>query len=269
MSAQLYSQHYIGTGEQTKMFTLRHQYEEKVFFNVGDGKAQSAIVMRDYYVQNLSTDSEKAVERAKELGFEVKTPKFTLQEIVKRDGELAEEARLAAEEKFAATQKAKLDYELKLVKEHRFPFGFNEGVSFEYMVTKKGHGWAGYWMKSGRASDATATIKLMGLVLEGLYPEVARVTFLNDKGNGKFFGEVGVRQQKVKVTNVASYGYDGYYSYVHIEKFLTETGELLTYMGSAYLEISKGDELVISFGIKEHEVYEGEHQTIIQRVKIN
>ncbi len=75
--------YYVSTGAQTKMYTLRQQFEEKVWFKLDCGKAESTIVVRDWYVQNLSTDKKQAVERAAELGYEVCEPKFTLQEIEK------------------------------------------------------------------------------------------------------------------------------------------------------------------------------------------
>ena len=96
----MYSRHYVSTGEQTKMFTLRHQFEEKVSF-LGEGSiAQTAIVMRDWHIQNLSNDSEQAVKRAAELGYKVQEPKFTLEEITRRDCETVQAAREAAEERF-------------------------------------------------------------------------------------------------------------------------------------------------------------------------
>jgi|GEM_PF-6320235 len=265
----MYSRHYISTGDQTKMYTLRHQFEEKVSFLGEGGVAESAVVMRDWHIQNLSNNSEQAIKRAGELGFKVQKPKFTLEEIIRRDSETVQAAREAAEERFLTTQKMKLDHELQLVKDHCFPFGRNEGRTFEWMISDKGDDWAGYWMNYGRQESANATVQFMGKVLESLYPEIARITFLSDSGNGKYFGKIGVRQKKIKVTNVASYGFDGFYGYTYIEKFLTESGELLMYMGSACIDCRKGDELVISFGIKLHETYEGEHQTKIQRVKVH
>lgn len=261
------SQYYVGTGELNRMFTLRHQYEELVTYTTLDGGTKTIVVLRDIYLQNLSTDKAKAVQAAELLGYEVEEPLFTLEQIERLNNSRCEEARLASEYRDRVTQQEKLDGELARVKELRFPFGRDTGFTLDFLINEKGEGWAGYWMKQGREEDATATITALGAVLETNYPEIARVTFFSDKGNGKYYVGEG-RQKDVKVTCVACYGFDGVYGYTYIEKFVTETGELLMYMGSACLSTKKGDALVIDFGIKTREEYEGEHQTRIQRVKI-
>lgn len=267
--ANLFSKYYISTGEQTKLFTLRHMFDEVAYFRGEGGAPCSAIVRRDHHVRNLANDADRAIEKAAELGHKLTAPKFTLEEIKRRSSEEVEAARIKEEEHFNSTQKMKLDEELQLVKDHCFPFGRNKGYSLEKLIEQKGDTWAGYWMKEGRAENTSATVTLLGAVLESLYPEIVRVTFLKDSGNGQFFGKVGVRQKLIKAMSVASYGFDSQFGYTYIEKFLTETGELLMYMGSACINIEKGQSVIMSFGIKEHEVFKNEHQTKIQRVKIN
>lgn len=267
-TSKLYSQFYIGTGEKTKMYTLRHQFEEIVNY-AGVGVCSNVVVMRDYYIRNLSIDSEKAVQSAKDQGYEVSAPKFSLQEIYRMDSVETEEKRVEAEERFKVTQKEKQDAEIELVKEHKFPFGRNAGMGLKELISKKGDGFAGYFMIQGRQEEASATIVLLGRVLEMLYPIIAENTFRDISGNGTYFGKVGIRQKLVNVKHVASYGYDGFYGYCFIEKFLTEGGQLLTYMGASDLDVEIGKDYVISFGIKEHELYKNEYQTKILRVKIN
>lgn len=265
----LYSQYYIGTGEQTKMYTLRHQYEEVIFFSTGEGISEQAVVMRDYYIQNLSINPQKAKQSAEDMGFNVALPKFTLEEIKKRNHEECEASRREAEERFLTTQKMKLDQELQYIKDGMFPYGRNEGRTLKQLHKEKGDSWAIYYMKEGRAENTTATVTLLGAYLEKMFPVLAEITFLDTSGNGEYFGKIGVRQKLVNARCVTKFGFDGFYGWVNVVKFLSESGELLMYMGGADIDCDLGEYLVMSFGIKSQEVYEGEYQTKIQRVKIN
>ena len=267
--SNLYSKFYIGTGEETKMYTLRHQYEEIISLHDGNGNYSQAVVMRDYYMRNLSIDADKAKEKAEEMGYAVSKPKFSLEEIARNENVQSAHEQAIAEDGFRTTQKQALDYEIQLVQEGLFPFGYSKAFPLIKIHSEKGDSWAKYWMKYGRQDDATATIKLLGAKLELLFPELAELEFMDKKGNGIYFGQVGVRQKKVVVRCVESFGFDGFYGYTYIKKFLTESGELLTYKGSASQDIELGEEVVISFGIKEHGVYDGVNQTNILRIKVD
>jgi hypothetical protein len=264
----MYSQYYISSGEQTKMYTLRHQFEETVWFKGEGGEATSAVVMRDYYLRNLSTDSKKAVEVAKSLGFNVAEPKFTLDEIRRRtelEMEATRQAALEREEAFLITQKMKLDHEIQLVSEGKFPFGGKKGVDISVIYSEKGNGWVEYWMKQGRQSEGT--IQALGAYLEANYKDIAKLTFMNKDGNGKYFGEPKEKMKDVEALHVESYGFDSRFGYTHVEKFITQTGELLVYMGSSVVDSNKGDNVKMNFTVKEHAEYDGVNQTKIIRLK--
>lgn len=269
----MYSQHYISAGEQTKMYTLRHQFEETVWFRGEGGQPASAVIMRDYYIQNLSTDADKAVENAEKLGYKVAKPKFTLDEIKRRtEEELAqqrEEARQAAyerEQEYLTTQKMKLDHEIKLISEGKFPFGRNAERNIKELAEDKGNGWIEYWMKQGRLSEGS--VQLLGKYLESNYKQIAKITFMNKDGNGKFFGVVKEKMTEVSALHVHSGGYTGRFGFVNIEEFITDSGELLVYMGSANIDSQKGDNVKLNFTVKEHSDYQGVNQTKIIRVKV-
>lgn len=265
----LYSKFYIGTGEQTKMYTLRHQYEEIISLHDGNGNYSQAVVMRDYYMRNLSIDADKAKEKAEEMGYEVSKPKFTLEEIARNENVQSDHEQALAEDVFRNTQKMVLDYEIELIQEGLFPFGYNKAYPLIKIHAKKGDSWVNYWMKTGRLDDATATIKLLGAKLELLFPKLAELAFMDKTGNGEYYGVVGVRQKKVIVRCIESFGFDGFYGYTYIKKFLTETGELLTYKGAASQDIELGQVVSISFGIKSHDKYDGVNQTNILRIKVD
>lgn len=266
-NSNLYSQYYIGTGEQTKMYTLRHQFEEIISMPGTEGTVQQVIVMRDYYIQNLSIDADRAQSSAAEMGYTVSKPQFTLEEIIKRNSDEVEAQRLAAEERFRNTQKMKLDHEINLIIGGMFPFGQNEGRELSVLYEKKGDSWAAYWMKEGRRDEPTATVKLLGSRLETMFPKITEITFLDKTGNGKYFGQVGKRQKNIKARLVDSLCFEGTFGYTYIEKFLSTEGEILLYMGSVCQEARVGEYFEMSFSIKEQSVYKGEHQTRIQRIK--
>jgi hypothetical protein len=74
--------HYISSGAQNKMYTLRVNYFEKVWMGNTFG---SRMVQRDQYLKNLSIDKEKAVEKAQEYlpaGYKVEFDLF----VIDRDG---------------------------------------------------------------------------------------------------------------------------------------------------------------------------------------
>lgn len=265
----MYSQYYISSGYQTKMYTLRHQFEEEVWFKGEGGKSESSIVMRDYYIRNLSTDAEKAVEVAQSLGFKVNKPKFTLDEIKQRSKAeiaLAKQAAYEREQAFLTTQKMKRDHEIKMISEGKFPFGRNEGIEISSIADEKGNGWIEYWIKQGRNSDGA--VQALGAYLEANYTDVAELTLMNKDGNGLYYGEVKTKMTEVSARHVDSTGFESRWGYTHVEKFITETGELLVYMGSATLNSDKGDHVKLNFTVKEHSKYEGVPQTKIIRVKL-
>ncbi len=257
---------YVSTGEQTKMFTLRHQYEQDVWVNMGEGNAYKETVIRDIYIQNLSIDQDKAVKSAASLGFVVSKPEFTLDEIKKLNDALSNESRLLAAEQLRITQKMKHDEQVDLIKNGMFPYGKNKEIPFDKLIETNGASYIEYWIKEGAFTDNGIT-SFMSKYLIRQYPKIARVALLADKGNCKYFGVVGVRQKAVKVTHVGGGGFEGYYGTTWIENFVTATGELLTYMGSASMDVEKGSEYVIDFGIKSQEIYNKKFQTKILRVK--
>lgn len=76
--------YYISTGEQTKMYTLRHTYTERVSWGGYGGQPNSRMVRRNYYVQNLSTNKEKAIEKAREITGETLEIRFELNPIYRK-----------------------------------------------------------------------------------------------------------------------------------------------------------------------------------------
>lgn len=59
--------YYISTGSQSKMYTLRYRFIEQGQRYVGDGlPCEITSIERDYYVCNLSTDKQTAIDKVRE-----------------------------------------------------------------------------------------------------------------------------------------------------------------------------------------------------------
>lgn len=78
------SRYYVSTGAQNGFYTLRQQFEERVYRKLANGQVESRVVERDWFVRNLATDRERAVVRAVALGYTVESPDFDLDTIVRR-----------------------------------------------------------------------------------------------------------------------------------------------------------------------------------------
>lgn len=260
--------HYISSGEQTKMYTLRHKFDEVVWFKGENGKAESSIVERDWHIRNLSIDADKALEKAKALGYNVVKPTHTLEEITRnkaRSSEEVEAAKLAKEERDLTTQRMKLEGEIDAIKDGMFPFGKYAFTPFVDVLRLEGAGYIAHFMKEGKRTGATSTMKFMSEYLIANFTEIASYTFY--KSSEQYFGEVGGKYKSIPVTVVGRFSFESFYGYTTVVKFLTNDGELLTYMGSSPISTDNGDKLTINFTVKQHLDYRGEKQAKIIRIK--
>lgn len=155
---------YVSTGSLTRMYTLRHQYQQ---FIVVDGIQYQ--VTRDEYIRNLSIDKDKAVEVAKMLGYEVSTPEFTLEEIQRNTSEAAQLKIEQLREREAAERISRDAGYIETIKTGRFPFGKYSGYEFGY-VANNNIDYIAYWMKSDDDSDHV--ILFLRDVLRNQLPEV-------------------------------------------------------------------------------------------------
>lgn len=264
----MYSEYYIGTGELNKMYTLRHQFDKVLFYRMGDdSEQQSAIVRHDHYLQNLSTDKSRAVEKAKMLGFDVSEPEFSLLEIQRRKKEhddIVQEA-IYEDEVSQQTLKEKEQEEIALIKRSRFPFGKNKGVAFEALRMEKGDLWVEYWIKNNESDSPVEACLGEQMAID--YPCLAALAALPDNGNDLYFGEVQSRyEREVIFIRQASFRSNAFGKDIYVQKFLTLTGELLVYKGTSPNEYVRGEKYDISFAVKEHATYKEVNQTHIFRI---
>lgn len=86
-------------------------------------------------------------------------------------------------------------------------------------------------------------------------------------GNGLYFGEVGKRVKKQSITLVRETGWESFYGFTYLQLFLDATGCLLVYMGTTPVKADLFGTIEADFTPKEHSIYNGVHQTKIQRIK--
>ena len=256
--------YYISTGEKTAMYTLRVQY-------MGiDGWGHPAIM--DDYICNLSTDADKALSKATAYveqnaeGQGVKFTGFSLDEIKRRaagvakaEQEAADAARWEEEENRRVAREAA---GLQLVTQGKFPFGKYREELFE--VAPKSY--VKYIAENFVAEEGDKVVEMLLVELKRLYPEA----FVEmPKPNGKHV-DAWAEKEKVefKATVIAAFGYEGYYGWVDVTKFVKDSGELIVHSGTRNFDIEEGDIVVMKGTVKAFDEYDDENQTLIIRPKL-
>jgi len=251
--------YYISTGEQTKMYTLRVRYPEKVFTPEG-----SFTITRDYYVRNLSIDKEKAEVKAKDIvsrldGKFVDSTLESLEEIRRRTSEEVEAARLASEkeaqERFEERERQRREDAFDKISRKVWPFGQCHTEAFENAPDS----YILYFLSLDSEDDVI--LQSLQEALKNVFPHLIKLP----EPNGEYYGEVKKRED-FNVTPIARFSFDGFYGTVYIEKFVKDTGELIVYKGSAPTGLDLGLPATFKATIKSHEEYKDENQTFVQRI---
>lgn len=266
-----YNYYYISSGEKNAMHTLRHAYSETI--RTSEGAMQ---VDRDHYCVNLSTDWEKAVEKAKAFAGDALSisKSFTLNDIKRRTEEELAEARRQEEiaqaeweEKVNQRRSAQID----LISEGIWPFGKFGGEKIAEAPNS-------YIRFMGEMElDDTPENTVMAFLkkyLHDVFPEI----FNLPTPNGEYFGEPKLRTQFV-ATVVAKFSFDSEWGTTTVLKMVKDSGELVVYMGGScpheivYNECGQdyafpevGNTYAFKATVKGHEEFRDEKQTKVQRI---
>lgn len=233
--------YYISTGQKNGFYTLRHQFS--VVIPTASG---SRLHDYDQYLATLSTCPEKALEKARAMGYAVSKPQFTLDEIKRRKSELVQAEREALEKRIEEKRKAQENYLKKCLRNKVWPFGKYTGSKFSAAPVD-------YILYFGK--DET-----LGPVLKAEFPELFPDTV------DQYYGEVkGKYTEEVICTD--AFSFESFYGRTNVIKLVTGKGNVLTYMGSGSFRADKGSKMVVSFKVKAHEVYNEEKVTKIFYVK--
>ena len=261
MSKNTLFSYYVSTGEQTKMYTLRVQYQESM--------PEWGMVDRDYYCKNLSTDAATAKAKAAQYVSQLtnenailvnQSTLLSLQDIRRRASAEVEAERVASEKRFQEEQhrrlNARLDDAIQALKRGVWPFGMHRGESIK--ETNKP-----YIVIMLAIKDGDCILNNVQTYLKDAFPQLASLP----TPNSDYIGQIKVKQE-FNATVIADYDYEGFYGRVYVQKFVNEGGELLVYMGGAPKKVEVGDRVKFSATPKAHEEYKGEHQTKIIRIKL-
>lgn len=268
---------YMSYGNKMNFYTLRRRYSFETYITV-DFKPVKVIRENDYHIKNLSTDYveglEKLTKYANDNGYQFKSPEKlpkTLDEIRRRS-----EEELEAERKRLREARAEAEYEAEMAFNSRhegymnlidagyMPFGKYKSRKMEALDDD----YVLYFLRL--EIDETArpqeieTMILLRNKLKEIFPHLANLPTPNGK---HFMNEKD--KFEANVTLVGAFGFEGYYGFTWVLKFVTDTGECLVYKGSkAYPDIKLGKPVTIKGTVKEHTHYKGENQTSIIRFKV-
>ena len=134
LQAQCYDYYYISSGSKNCLYTLRHAFQTPVWSH-----DRYVLDDRDHYVCTLANDSDRAIEKARDLGYNVQTSHMTdLNEIRRRNAEQMAEAkeREAREQIEREAQEAVRKQEnINDINRGVWPFGKYQGQAFADATT--------------------------------------------------------------------------------------------------------------------------------------
>lgn len=266
---------YIGIGAQSNYYTLRETYLYEQW--VGGQGGYMAKEIRSYHHKNLSQNLNEAIAKATEYsefyGVELRVNKQDLEqemnEIRRATAEqLArrkeEEANWKAErEAFYEQQKQeRLTLQHQQISEGKFPFGPYANKPF----TDAPVSYVNWFMKS-EFEEGTIIHKVKLALLEKhinlLLPEPDKDKLVGEPGKRLAFVATVVKQ-----AHFDRIGFNGWtIERVFVTTMVTNNSECLVVFSTAfYPEV--GDTIKFKATVKEHSEYNGQAQTIIQRVTV-
>ena len=250
--------YYIASGEKNKMYTLRQSVSKGLFQD-------------DFYVCNLSTDWETAMQKAAEfagdnLNLEAS---FTLDEIERRTSEQKQrdEAALQAERdaEKAERENRRMERMRACLARREWPFGKHEGRAIEGTDAGYIRFFYNLEAEADRKGDVLRTLQQ---ILESVFPELKTALPV---ANGEHYGELKSRET-MTATLIEAFSFDGYFGVTNVLRFVKDSGELLVYMGSALIidadNVSPeiGKTYTFKATVKSHENYKNEQQTKVARI---
>lgn len=249
--------YFISSGRKNAMYTLRVERR--------GGEYTS-----DNYICNLSTDPDKAEEKAREYydrmvdrlnksdTLEMVFQGFADFDLFERRGKLS----------VYDTEK------LEMVEQGIMPFGKHKGKVIADLPMYTILWWADQVAGENNGDVFQAVCSYcMGVALDkGYIAKREEIRKERDEINAKsnFIGEPKQRlEMKGVVEQVISLGFTQVSYYTEVEKFLTKIrvgDDVVVYFGNNIAE--KGDEITFKATVKEHSEYNGVKQTTVQRVKV-
>lgn len=123
--------YYISTGDLNGFYTLRHTFTETCYSRTENGGVESFPVQRDWYIRNLSTDREEAIQKANAWADENSVA--SNRRLFRAEFDLAEIKRRSAEEIEAANER--IAQRILSTDWSILPFGKYEGQNLRDLAT--------------------------------------------------------------------------------------------------------------------------------------
>lgn len=256
---------FIGIGADTHFFTLRETYLHHFVVH-----GENHWTVRSFHHCNLSTDAAEAVEKAREYSHKYGVPLKTNPETLAK--EMLDIKRKNAEERAAAREKEiedaarRAEWEAEreekinaMLAENKIPFGKYYNYPFDAIPR-------GYlrWLASNiNEFDEGSLIHRTAKKVIEIYGENAGIPVPTP---GVVIDEPKARKD-FDVTVIRATGFNSDWGWVNVVSMVDKaTGALLVAKGRFSAKI--GDELSIKATIKKVGEYNGEKNTIINRVKV-
>lgn len=255
---------FISTGDKVAMYTLRGTFLKKIQW-----RGESKIVSVDYFFRNLSTDQQEAQRKAQMFAETYGVPLvggagFNLNEIKRRRSDEVEAER----ERIEQVQR---EYETRMAKEieEQTEVAVTEGV---FLVGK----YLG--KKPSEINDNAYLFWLAGLEFDeqNVFFDKLKInhmlaaSYIESAGisRSEFIGAVGEEVQ-VKVKLVSARWTQGAYPTICF-KCQDEVGNMVTFfsVGKKFKELEVGGEFMIKGVVKEHNIWNQQKSTVINKPKM-
>lgn len=273
---------FIGVGATGAMFTLRETYQHHIsgagdFGNaVVNGVYQGTTVVRSFHHCNLANTAdaafEKAQEYAKQLGLKLITTREglaeELREIHRSSAEQIEARRLRMEEeerlnaeKEEQRKREFLSECCEKLNEGIFPFGRFAGTKLAELPRDYA-----YWILGAEFEKDTPMFLVQDCLRSlDLFPALPVADPISIVGQPK--QRLTFNATVVKAIRFERESWNGDYEYCYVTTMVDDNKNCIVVFSPSFSpEI--GDQLSFKATVKEHKSYNGQAQTVVQRLKV-
>jgi len=259
------SNYFISAGQGQKMFTLRSNQERY------NSRGERYVV--DCHIATLSNDLEKAIQKAKEItGVTLPAPNMELGDIRK-----SRFKDYTADQVRAGYNKGKSVYTLETWQIWRL-FGQQANTknkALRSVIVEELLERFEIFEDDAKAFLENDNARYIGTNAHKLHRRaIGQIKYLNKKresekakASSDYIGTVGDRLELELTLNYFNSG-EGAFGVWRLYSFTDQNGNIVVYLGSAFLDIEKGQTVKVKGTIKNHEEYNGAKQTKIARIKL-
>lgn len=251
---------FISTGDKFGFYTLRVMEKVRVYFG-----GESRVILKDFYITNLSTDSKTAEEKAQRISEEIGIPfkgdaDFDLEEIKRRQSEVVRQQKEAIERAIAERQQQIEQEFTASVNENVFIAGKYIGQTPSEVYAKEANYL--FWLANEYEEGVKSKLQVNAKIAKKFIEE-------NDIQKPGYIGEEGEEVTVSLTLKHSQWTNSRFPSIMFI--CLTEKGEEVMFFTVAkkFQALENGNTFTIKGTVKEQrESYSGNKQTIINKPKM-